>query len=174
MVFSSCDTACLQLEAENTPQVALFNTKNESHHHINALHRQNASFNLFDHSHNHNNNSNHNQSPILPSTNTQQVQNSVFISSNGYYGYVNNFSVVSHDDYKRQQQQEESSQWNIQNRFNIGACTDSSMSIEAQEYEEAAEKRKRLHEVNEFAGCDEEPFKRCKFESITEDNREYC
>lgn len=92
MVLTNCNTEFLPLDSETATQTTFY--KNEHHHnHINALHRQNATFNLLDsHTINHlNNNYRMNFGTV---SNTEKGNTPPILSSNGYYGYVNNFSAV--------------------------------------------------------------------------------
>lgn len=161
MVFTNCDAAFLPLDAETGPQVCYNKIENHHHnhhhHHVNALHRQNASLNLLDH--------NNQSSPLLaPATVvTSPAPAPTFISSNGYYGYVNNFSVA----YSIQSSVDERDN---QNCVPVGGiCTDSPMCVDEPTADRPAvgggggvfEKRKRFDEVNEIC---EEPMKRCRFE----------
>uniref|UniRef100_A0A336LKC0 CSON006708 protein n=1 Tax=Culicoides sonorensis TaxID=179676 RepID=A0A336LKC0_CULSO len=161
MVLTNCNTEFLPLDSETATQTTFY--KNEHHHnHINALHRQNATFNLLD-SHTINHLSNNNSVNFGTVSNMDKGQAPI-LSSNGYYGYVNNFSAVTITNtnpdathfYKNQQAEN---------------CTDSDMCVD-EEVNGAAgilpfqsvcvvvDKRKRLDE-----GLDGyyEPAKRRRF-----------
>lgn len=91
MVLTKCNTEFLPLDSERATQTTFY--KNEHHHsHINALHRQNATFNLLNsHTINHLTNNN---SVNFGTVSNMDKGNAPILSSNGYYGYVNNFSAV--------------------------------------------------------------------------------
>ncbi|XP_063708510.1 uncharacterized protein LOC134837115 isoform X2 [Culicoides brevitarsis] len=92
MVLTNCNMEFLPLDSESATQTTFY--KNEHHHnHINALHRQNATFNLLNsHTIPHLNNNN---STNFGTVSTVDKGNAPILSSNGYYGYVNNFSAAN-------------------------------------------------------------------------------
>lgn len=166
MVLTNCNNELLPLHDTETTTQTFY--KNE-HHHINLLHRQNASFNLFDSQRIQNNNS-HVLGPINDFKNESftEVKNTMpILSSNGYYGYVNSFSAVNSE----QGTHNVDHQGDDENT--LGGYTDSDMCVDEEvnctfkdagfiPFQTAVDKRKRIDEGLEGYY---EPAKRRKCEN---------
>lgn len=166
MVLTNCKNELLPLDDTETRTQTFY--KNE-HHHINSLHRQNASFNLFGSQHIQNNNS-HVLGAINDFKNESctEVKNSMpILSSNGYYGYVNSFSAVDSE------QGTHNVDHQVEEENTLGGCTDSDMCVDEEvnctfndagflPFQTAVDKRKRTDEGLEGYY---EPAKRRKFKN---------